>query len=94
MINDFNNVTAVVDVKKYHDPSNGRWLLQTDAWKVGGLHKGYQEAKDSIGVFVNYKLVFETRSKEEARKFIKNLLGKVPKELSKEFEEFKDYLDI
>lgn len=87
MINDFKEVTAVVWVQKY-----GNQVMITDAWQVGGQHKGYQDNKDSIGLFVNYELVFETKVKQEAYKYMENLISKVPKELSKEFEEFKHYL--
>ena len=64
----------------------------TDCSLVGGSHKGYQESKDSIGIFLNFKLVAEYKNKGEARAKIKKMLEEVPKELKKEFDEFQDYL--
>lgn len=92
MINDFKEVTAVVQIRKHIDPSNNKWIIITDAWQVGGESKGYQTSNDSIGIFVNYEMVFETKVKEEANRFIVRLLNKVPDELRKEFEQFKHYL--
>ena len=92
MINDFKGTTSVIQVRKHIDPSNNKWIMITDAWCVGKEYKGYQESKDSIGLFVNYEMVFETKIKEEAYSRMLNLLKNIPAELKKEFEEFEHYL--
>lgn len=87
MINDFKETTAVIWVQKYGDQ-----VMITDAWQVSSKHKGYQDAKDSIGIFVNYEMVFETKEKTIASRYIMRLIESAPKELKSEFEEFKHYL--
>ena len=65
-----------------------------DAWRVGNEHRGFQILEDSIGIFINYKMVLETKDKELARRFVNNLIKKVPEEFRKEYEQFKEYLEI
>lgn len=86
MINDFKEVTAVVWVKKLPE------AVIIDAWSVGGEHKGYQDADDSIGIFINYKMVFETKIKEEATRYIQKLVEQSPTELREHLVEFQHYL--
>ena len=45
-------------------------------------------------MFLNYKLIVDTKSKEEARRVVRKLIGEAPKELKSEFEQFEDYLKI
>lgn len=86
VINDFDNSVSVVDCKKFGV------VMITDAWRVGSEHKGYQLPEDDIGIFLNYKLLHRTKSREEANKLVDKLIGEAPKELLSEFEQFIEYL--
>ena len=89
VIDDFRSETSVIDCRKFGDK-----LLITDAWRVKGEHRGYQINEDSIGVFLNFKLVLETKHRAEAQKKLDKLIEECPPEFKKEFEEFREYLKI
>lgn len=88
VINDFRNERHAIDCRKFGV------LLVTDAWRVSSKHRGFQIHEDSIGIFINFEMVLETKDKELAKRFLKNLIKKVPEEFKKEYEQFKEYLEI
>jgi hypothetical protein len=59
---------------------------------VSGTHRGYQLADDSIGLFVNFKMVFQTKDKSEARKFLRRLVDEAPNEFKKDYRFQEHYL--
>ena len=86
IINDFKSVFAYVDYKKFG-------IVEIlDACAITTEHRGYNITKDSIGVFLNYKLVGETKSKAEALKMVEALIEKAPLEAKRDLTEQKYYL--
>ena len=55
-------------------------------------HKGYQESKDGIYIFLNFDQVAVVKSKAEAVSILNRLVLQAPVEAKKELEEYKEYL--
>lgn len=86
IINDFNGEFAFVDYRKFGEN------VFLDACWIKSEHKGYVVAKDSIGVFLNFNMVGDVKSKAEAARIIDRLIEESPTDTKKEFLLFKDYL--
>jgi hypothetical protein len=74
VINDFRNTTAVLD--KLTSPE----IEIANMWIVSGPRPDYTSHEHSIGVFLNYKKVLDTKSKTDAFKKIQELVTS-PEEL-------------
>lgn len=55
-------------------------------------HKGYQESKDGIYIFLNFNQVAVVKSKAEAIAVLNRLVLQAPDEAKKELEEYGEYL--
>lgn len=84
IINDFQNVFAYIDYQDWGP------VQQWGCFRGGNGHPGFQQSTDSIGVFLNFKLVGEYKIKEEAEKKVQELLLEAPVK----FTQFWDYLKI
>jgi len=60
--------------------------------RVSGVHRGYQESKDTIGVFLNFKLLNEFKEKNGALKLVRELVEKAPPNAKTDFERHLDVL--
>ena len=79
LINDFKNTYSFVD---YREIGIEKVLKLWDACTVGGAHRGYQLAEDNLWIFLNFEKVLVTKSREEARAKIRELLDNAPVDLT------------
>lgn len=76
VINDFKNEFAFIEYRDYGE------LKIWNSCAVRCEHRGHQLAKDSIGVFLNFELVGEFRSFDEANALIRKLIAQAPTDLT------------
>lgn len=80
IINDFRNSHAFMDFQDYGT------LQVFDCSYTEGAHKGFQEARDSIGVFLNFALIEEFKDKSSALNLVYKLIKECPKEGIADFQ--------
>jgi|GEM_PF-5142405 len=86
-INDFTASRGFVSYQSWGEPT------QAESWegfKCSNEHKGFQTAKDSIGVFLNFKMVLETKDAKEAQNKLNYLLEQSPVKM----DFLKEYLAL
>ena len=66
--------------------------MRTDAFEVGGQHRGYQVKEDAIHIFLNFEKIAEVKTKSEAVSTINKLVQCCPSEFKKDLEGLKDIL--
>ena len=86
IINDFRDSFTYCDHQDYGS------LQSLDVCRVSGVHRGYQESKDTIGVFLNFKLLNEFKEKNGALKLVRELVEKAPPNAKTDFERHLDVL--
>lgn len=82
VINDYRQTFSFVDYQDF-----GAMQVWDACW-VKGEHRGYNKASDSIGVFLNFKMVGEFKDTASAEALLRKLLREAPVDLS----EFGGYL--
>lgn len=82
VINDFRSTFAFVDYQKF--VSLDMW----DACCVSSPHRGYHKAEDSIGVFLNFKMVGEFKEVQSAKQLLQKLIEDAPVNL----RDYQSYL--
>ncbi len=88
VINDFNSRTSVCD---FNLLGSGH-LRIADSWSNVGSYRGYQLADDAICLFINFKQVFKTKDKSEAKSRLIKIIAASPPEFVKNFTETEHYL--
>ena len=85
LINDFQGVKTFVDYRRFGI------VTSVDACEIK-YKKERLDNSSGIYIFFNYEKIGFFKKKEEARKFILNMLDESPKEVNKEYDIFANYL--
>lgn len=84
--NNFRQLYCYLDFKQFGSV--------TDFTAFSGISSGPNERETSqcIGIYLNYKLICITKSKDEARVTIEKLIFECPNEAKKDYEQYKGLL--
>lgn len=82
IIDDFRNLHAFLEVRIYGE-------LELVSISISSGPKEFTTKEHSIGIFVNYKLVHETKERKEAVGYLNRILSEVPQQISGYVKEFR-----
>jgi len=82
IIDDFRNLHAFLEFKTYGDK------LEITGVSITSGPRQLQTSADSITLFINFQQQFETKTRQQAVKHLRFLLGNAPPQASKAVKEF------